>query len=567
MIGLPAGLLGLEQYAIPHPTSFCLKSRSSISVRDANHCRREGINDLAFAALLPQSQSVLNALNGGLLVVRELEPQQEEIDQLKLVEKIEIVVSDESTPVEPASAEPLAAEPLAAETTTAEPVQAEATQTEALSTESISAAAAEAKPVEVGAAGQTTCGRQESVSDGEKSDWIKDYEVIEKIGEGSLTTVYKVKRSGIEEFFVAKVLRSEFASNPRTSKRFLQEAEKAVKLNNAHIVSVYEVGKTLSGVPYLICDRFDAGSLADRLSQTEPMAQVEVLHLFLQVAEGLNHAHKNDLIHRDIKPANIVFKTGAAAELVKLADLGIAKVLPGAGRETKYFTPFGEAFGNPSYMSPEQLKGARLDARADIYSLGCVMYECLCGQPPFEDQNAVKVAMRQIHEDALPLRDRAAEQKVSAGVEAIVMRMIEKDAAVRYQSVEELIEDMKLVRAGGSPRPAPPPPVVAHQSAPRLKQKVGRLRLHRQLMTCLRKVRLFSIVIWQALPWIKLTRLVPMPTKNEAINNHKCCKSGPLRTGLCHFATWPHCARVLRPTLSNFARLRPRSLLTVVIWR
>jgi len=290
-----------------------------------------------------------------------------------------------------------------------------------------------------------------------------NYEVLDQIGEGSLTTVYKVRRRGIEEVFAAKVLRSEFASNARTARRFLQEAQKAVKLNNAHLVSVYETGKTGTGEPYLICDRFDGGNLADRLSQTGRMAQVEVLDVFLQVAEGLNHAHKSDVIHRDIKPANIVFKTGAAAELVKMADFGIAKVLPGAGRETKYFTPFGEAFGNPSYMSPEQLQGARLDARADIYSLGCVMYECLCGKPPFTDDNAVKVAVRQINEQAQPLRSQAPDVKLSAGMEAIVMRMLEKNVIHRYQSVEELIDDLKLVRAGGSPRPVAPPPAVAQQ--------------------------------------------------------------------------------------------------------
>jgi serine/threonine protein kinase len=321
------------------------------------------------------------------------------------------------------------------------------------------------------------------------SDWIDNYQVLEKLAVGPLTTVYKVRREGIDEIFAAKVLRREFADNPRTAKRFIQEAQKAASLNNAHLVSVYEVGKTSSGEPFLICDFVEGGSLAERLAETGPLAQIAVLDLFLQVCEGLDQAHQKGVIHRDIKPAHIVFKKGAAAELVKLADFGIAKVLPSAGRETKYFTPLGEAFGNPTYMSPEQIQGARLDARSDIYALGCVMYECLCGEPPFTGPNSVRVALAQVQEDPKPLRLRALGVKLSQGMEVIVMRMIAKDQDDRYQSVLELIFDLKLVRAGGTPKasqrkvlPAKPLEKLSSEAEPQADERKSTKQVTAQML-------------------------------------------------------------------------------------
>jgi serine/threonine protein kinase len=351
---------------------------------------------------------------GGLPLMSDLDPQLDQRERLKLVERLEPVETAKVDETGPAA-----------------------------ESESLPEAAGEQAAVE-------------SVSKDKKIDWLPDYDVLEKVGEGSFTCVYKVKRKGIDQIFAAKVLQSDFAKNPRTAKRFLLEAKKAINLTNPHLVSVYEVGKTSTGEPFLICDCFDGGTLADRLGQTGRLSQVEVLDLFLQVCDGLQCAHKNNMVHRDIKPANIVFQSGVGAHLAKIADLGIAKAMPGSGRETKYFTPEGDAFGNPTYMSPEHVTGARLDGRADIYSLGCVMYECLSGKPPFYGGNSVKLAMRQVNEKAEPLCSRAPEVKISRGMEMVVMRMIEKNAADRYQSVNELLEDLALVRGGGMPRPAPP---------------------------------------------------------------------------------------------------------------
>ena len=180
----------------------------------------------------------------------------------------------------------------------------------------------------------------------EPADLIPGYTLMEKMGDGSLTTVYKVCKQGINEIFAAKVLRSQFSTSPRTVKRFVQEAKKATVLNNPHVVSVYEVGKTTTGQPFVICDFVDGGTLAERLAAEGRLDDLTTVDMLLQICEGLKSAHNNDFIHRDTNPGNIVFKNTAEGQLAKLADFGIAKALPGPGRETKYTTPEDQVNSN-----------------------------------------------------------------------------------------------------------------------------------------------------------------------------------------------------------------------------
>ncbi|MBS1990108.1 MAG: protein kinase [Cyanobacteria bacterium SZAS LIN-3] len=289
------------------------------------------------------------------------------------------------------------------------------------------------------------------------SDAIADFEILDRLGEGSITTVYKARRSDADEVFAAKVLRSQYAENPRTAKRFAMEAKKAVLLNHAHLVSVYATGNTAAGLPYLICDFIDGGSLGERLAQVGRMGQTTVIDLFLALCEGLELAHSKNIFHRDIKPGNIVFTGDGKSERVKLADFGIAKVLPSAGRETKYFTPDGDAFGNPAYMCPEQLEGQRLDARSDIYSLGCVMYECLSGRPPFEGQNGVQIALKQMQVDPDFEVFRQLNISVESNLQLVMSGMLAKSPADRYQTVAALAADLRRVKSGGRPKYRPPP--------------------------------------------------------------------------------------------------------------
>jgi|GEM_PF-3485234 len=301
-------------------------------------------------------------------------------------------------------------------------------------------------------------------------DVIPKYEILECLGEGSLTTVYKVKREGIDEVFAAKVLRSQYASNPRTAKRFAQEAKKACALNHPHLVSVYESGNTANGLPYLICDFVDGGNLEERLAKSGRMMLPPLIDLMVALCEGLEQAHAKGVIHRDIKPGNVVFKGGGSAELAKLSDFGIAKVLPSAGRETKYLTPEGDAFGNPAYMSPEQLQGARIDVRSDIYALGCVMYECLCGGKLFTGKNSVQVALKQIQEEPDFDRWRDVGVPISGELETLLSGMLAKDPEARYQTIKAVAADLRRLKVHESirykrPQPKPEPTDLAKPTA------------------------------------------------------------------------------------------------------
>jgi len=292
-------------------------------------------------------------------------------------------------------------------------------------------------------------------------DLIPDYEIVEKIGTGAVTTVYKVRRVGIDEVFAAKVLRFPFSENPRTIKRFVEEGQKAAKLDHVHLLSVFDTGKTVKGEPFIICEYVDGGSLAGRLDEFHFLSQVAVLDLFLPLCEALGTAHRSGVLHRGISPGNIVFKKNGAVELAKICDFGVSKVLPGRGRETKFMTPEGDTAGNATYMSPEQVRGARLDERSDIYALGCVIYQALCGQPPFVGKNNVLVALQQVEGIPQPLLERNPHIQVSPVLEQVVMRMLEKDPADRYQNMDKVYSDLQTIRRGGTPDLPVPKALVA----------------------------------------------------------------------------------------------------------
>jgi len=283
-----------------------------------------------------------------------------------------------------------------------------------------------------------------------------DYEVLEELGTGSLTKAYKARRKDSGTPLVIKVLRSEFGDNPRTVKRFRLEAERACNLNHPNVAAVYDVGTTSGGLPFIVTDYLEGINIDEYLKKEGFFSEHEAIDVFIQVCDGLRDAHKKGLIHRDLKPKNIILKkTGKDTYLAKVADFGIAKVLPNPGRETKYFTPDGDSFGDAQYMSPEQCMGKRLDARSDIYALGCLMYQCISGKPPFTSSNPMRLALKQLNDAPPPLSERFVDLDISAGIEHVIMRALEKDPDNRYQSVAELSKDLALVKMGKTPRPVP----------------------------------------------------------------------------------------------------------------
>lgn len=279
------------------------------------------------------------------------------------------------------------------------------------------------------------------------------YEVIEVIGRGGMGTVFRARDKVLQKDFAIKVLREELATDESAVKRFEQEATSASELTHVNMLAVYDHGRTTSGAPYIVMDLLEGESLAQLLKRETRLEPSRAVNIAMQICDALSHAHMKGLIHRDLKPSNVMLvDNDNSADLVKVLDFGIAKLMPSTNRETQNLTQTGELFGSPSYMSPEQCLACSQDARSDIYSLGCMMYEMLTGKPPFSGKNPIQTVVQHINEEPLPLGKLVEKNTMPKGLESIVMRCLEKEADQRYQSMDQLTADLRLIACGQAPK-------------------------------------------------------------------------------------------------------------------
>jgi serine/threonine-protein kinase len=260
------------------------------------------------------------------------------------------------------------------------------------------------------------------------------YEIIEKIGVGGMAVVYKAKCHRLNRFVAVKVLKDELAVDEDFRRRFHTESQAVAMLSHPNIVTVYDVSRS-SEVEYIVMELIEGITLKQYLQKRGVLSWKEALHFSSQITKALIHAHGRGIIHRDIKPHNIMILRDSS---VKVADFGIAR-LP-----TTQNTLTQETLGSVHYISPEQAKGGRIDARTDIYSLGVVMYEMVTGRLPFEGDSAIAVAMQ--HISSIPLMPREINNDIPEGYENIIMRAMNARLEQRYQSAERLYEDLESLR-------------------------------------------------------------------------------------------------------------------------
>lgn len=285
---------------------------------------------------------------------------------------------------------------------------------------------------------------------------IGKYYVLQTLGTGGMSVVYSAKHLESKKIYAVKTLRMQAASDELTVKRFQREAETLTYLNHPNIVRIHDYGKTSKKQPFFIMDFLTGDSLNDVLKKEKLISYERVQTIFMQVLAAVAHAHKQGLVHRDLKPGNIMLlKTSQQSDFVKVVDFGIAKF----EEEAQKLTRMGEVWGSPIYMSPEQCMGGQLDQRADIYSLGIVMYEALTGEVPFFGKNYVETMSKQIGEPARPPSQMNPNVKIPEKLERLIMRALEKEPNKRYQRVEEMLDDLhKSVETPKKKPPAPPAP-------------------------------------------------------------------------------------------------------------
>lgn len=286
---------------------------------------------------------------------------------------------------------------------------------------------------------------QESTSiSSNKPDLGERYEVIELIGQGGMGAVWKVRDKAIGKTLAIKVLRHELANDKVAVKRFEQEAQAASCLTQANLCAVYGSGTARDNSPYLIMDYLDGENLADLLAREVYLPVPRALDIAAQVCEALAHAHAKGIVHRDLKPSNIIItKSIDGNDIVKIVDFGIAKLMPSINEQTNNLTQTGDLFGSPLYMSPEQCTGEHIDARSDIYSFGCVLYEMLTGKAAFAAENPIKTILKHINEEPV-----AIEKPLPAGIAQVLQFCLKKEPESRYQSMAELQRDLELVLSG-----------------------------------------------------------------------------------------------------------------------
>jgi serine/threonine protein kinase len=296
--------------------------------------------------------------------------------------------------------------------------------------------------------------------------FLNDYKILDRLGKGRMAGVYKAQHR-LGQVFAVKVLPPSRAAEPNLLGRFQREAKLAMRLKHPNVVRAFQVGEA-GGLHYLVMEYLEGETLEDVLLRRKKLPPTEAVRLVFQALQGLQHIHAKGLVHRDLKPANLML-VGSAPDTtvratVKLLDIGLGRVMfdEGGEQHSEGLTGEGVLLGTPDYMSPEQARDPRsADIRSDIYSLGCVLYHALAGQPPFPDTNIISQMIRHATESPRPLKE--FNPAIPDGLQPIVNWMLAKDPAGRYPTPERASQALQMYLAAATE------PLHAPESDPKMR--------------------------------------------------------------------------------------------------
>jgi serine/threonine-protein kinase len=273
---------------------------------------------------------------------------------------------------------------------------------------------------------------------------IPGYQLLERLGQGAMGTVYKARQMSMNRLVAIKVLHPRLAANPEFLQRLTREAHLAARLSHNNIIQAIDVGSA-GPLHYFVMELVEGQTIREILEKSKVYDEREAVEIILQIAQALQHAHRRGLIHRDVKPGNIVLTTDGIA---KLADLGMARETDDAVLAQR---EKGIAMGTPYYMSPEQIRGRQnIDGRADLYGLGATLYHMVTGKPPYYYPETERVLMAHLEEELTP--PDHLNQKLSSGLGEVVEYLMAKERRRRYQKADDLIIDLECLLSGEAPK-------------------------------------------------------------------------------------------------------------------
>ena len=297
------------------------------------------------------------------------------------------------------------------------------------------------------------------------------YKIVEQIGQGGMGRVYKTLQSPLDRVVALKVLGAGHDRDPNFYKRFFLEASVTAKLTHPNTITLYDYGRTEDGIFFIAMEYLNGRTLSAAMQQDGPLAQERVIHIAQQICRSLREAHALGIIHRDLKPANVMLlRQHDDHDFVKVLDFGLVKFFSGETPDNE-ITNAGTFMGSPHYIAPEQARNQSPDQRCDIYSLGVLLYHMLTGKVPFTAQAPVDIILKHLHETPVPPCELRPDIELSLELQDIVLKCMAKSRDDRFQSMDDLLAQLKIVRTHvtGLSAPASLPPSFTADTAPNLR--------------------------------------------------------------------------------------------------